>query len=163
MYQGLDTMRTRQLITTITIAFLALVFASPATNAEIYRWIDEDGRVHFSDQAPEAVDSETIDVRPQTYESPSIEALADVVADDINAHEDKVVMYSAEWCGVCKRARSFFLDRNIPFEEYDVENTAKGKRDYKKMGAKGVPVILVGSKRLNGFSPGKFMNLYSMQ
>lgn len=152
-------MLTRQLI---TIALLALVFASPAI-AEIYRWIDEDGRVHFGDRAPVAVDSETLDVRPQTYESPSIEALTNVFADDINARENKVVMYSAEWCGVCKRAKAFFLKSNIPFEEYDVEKTAKGKRDYKKMGAKGVPVILVDSKRLNGFSPGAFMNLYSMR
>lgn len=35
----------------ITIAFLTLVFVSPAI-AEIYRWTDENGRVHFADRAP---------------------------------------------------------------------------------------------------------------
>ncbi|MGI9290354.1 MAG: glutaredoxin domain-containing protein [Gammaproteobacteria bacterium] len=69
-------------------------------------------------------------------------------------------MYSTEWCGVCKKARNYFTANDIPFKEYDVEKSTKGARDYKKLNARGVPVILVGKSRLNGFSSGKFENLY---
>ena len=40
----------------------------------------------------------------------------------------------------------------IPFVEYDVERDEIGKREYKKLNGRGVPVILVGNQRMNGFS-----------
>lgn len=72
----------------------------------------------------------------------------------------KVVMYSAPWCGVCKRARQFFKDRAIPFRELDIEHNTMARRELERMKARGVPVILVGGKRLNGFSEKAFMALY---
>lgn len=44
--------------------------------------------------------------------------------------------------------------------EYDVEKSSKGKRDFKRLGGTGVPIILVGQKRLNGFSWETFEKLY---
>ena len=69
-------------------------------------------------------------------------------------------MYSTTWCGYCKQARNYFQQNNIAFAEYDVEKSDKGKRDYKKMNGRGVPIILVGDKRMNGFSPGAFEKIY---
>jgi len=61
-------------------------------------------------------------------------------------------MYSAAWCGICKKANEYFKANNIKYKEYDIDKSSKGKRILKKLGAKGVPVILVGDKHLNGFS-----------
>jgi glutaredoxin len=69
-------------------------------------------------------------------------------------------MYSASWCGVCDRARRYFRAHAIAFREYDVETTAKGRLDYRRLRATGVPVILVGEKRLDGFSERSFERLY---
>ncbi len=69
-------------------------------------------------------------------------------------------MYSASWCSACKRAKAYFEEQGIPYTEYDVEKSSKGKRDFKKLGGKGVPVILVGSKRINGFSRQAFERAY---
>ena len=71
-----------------------------------------------------------------------------------------VVMYSAVWCGVCKRARQFFNVNKIPFSEYDVETSAKGKKDFARLKGRGVPVILIGKKRMNGFDKVRFKQLY---
>ena len=30
-------------------------------------------------------------------------------------------MYAASWCPDCRQARNFLLDRQIPFEEIDIE------------------------------------------
>ena len=48
-------------------------------------------------------------------------------------------MYGTTWCSYCKKARSYFGANEIQYKEYDVENSEKGKRDYKKLGAKGIP------------------------
>lgn len=69
-------------------------------------------------------------------------------------------MYSTSWCGYCKKAKQYFKKNNITFTEYNIEKNAKAKREYKKMGATGVPVILVGKKRMNGFSQKGFEAIY---
>lgn len=72
----------------------------------------------------------------------------------------KVVMYSTPSCAVCKRARQFFKARGIPFRELDIERNGMARRELERMNARGVPVILVGGKRLNGFSENAFLALY---
>ena len=44
--------------------------------------------------------------------------------------------------------------------EYDIEKSSKGKRLYQDLGATGVPVILVGKQRMNGFSEAGFELIY---
>ena len=140
------------------IIFLMIICVSASANAEIFRWVDENGRVHFGDQPPADTESSKIEVKVNTYESPNIEALQGVVNTD-----RKVVMYSADWCHVCHKARKYFQDNKVSFTEYDIDKSAKGKREFDKIGGKGVPVILVGSKRLNGFSPTSFRKIYDAQ
>jgi len=61
-------------------------------------------------------------------------------------------MLSATWCGVCKRARNWLAQNGVPFTEYDVERDQKGIEEYRRLGARGVPIILVGEQRMDGFS-----------
>lgn len=138
-------------------AFLILfvLALSPALHAEIHKWRDENGTLHFSDKPPVDIESEVIVVEPNVYAQPTIEE----VSVDL-ASNGKVVMYSTTWCGYCRKAREYFRTNKIAFKEYDVETNAKGKRDYKRLNASGVPVILVGKKRLNGFSEKKFDAIY---
>jgi len=55
---------------TFYLAIMLAVFVFTATDAkaadEVYRWVDENGDVHFSDQPPKQVKSEVIDIRPST-------------------------------------------------------------------------------------------------
>ena len=69
-------------------------------------------------------------------------------------------MYSTAWCGVCKRAKAYFDDQDIAFDELDVESDAQGKQDYARLGRRGVPIILVGDRRMDGFSIARFQQLY---
>jgi glutaredoxin len=69
-----------------------------------------------------------------------------------------VVLFGTGWCGSCKAARRYFLARKIPFRDLDVEKDAEGGRYYaavvKRAGLRPgvVPVILIGSRVLQGFS-----------
>lgn len=69
-------------------------------------------------------------------------------------------MYATSWCGYCKKARSYFKEKGISYIEYDIEKNERAKRMYDLLGGKGVPVILVGKKRLNGFSVAGFEDIY---
>ncbi|MFT4585197.1 MAG: glutaredoxin [Gammaproteobacteria bacterium] len=70
-------------------------------------------------------------------------------------------MYSTTWCKVCARAKQYFSDHKVRYKEYDVERSDKGKKDHARLGGSRVPVILVGDRRLNGFSAASFEKIYS--
>ena len=82
------------------------------------------------------------------------------IIDSPEAKNKRVVMYSAAWCGVCKTAKKYFTEKKIAYSEYDIDTNPKAKADFDKMGGRGVPVILVGSRRMNGFSAGGFEQLF---
>ena len=72
----------------------------------------------------------------------------------------KVVMFSTSWCTYCKKAKAYFKKNGIRFTEYDVEKSRKGQKLYAQMGAKSVPVIMVGDQHMSGFSESGFQRLY---
>ncbi len=137
------------------LILITCLFLSFCVSAEIHRWVDENGKVHFTDKPPANVESSVIKVRINTYESPKIVNLSSELQK-----KDKVVMYSASWCGYCKKAKAYFKKNKIAFKEYNIEKSKKGKREYDALGGRGVPVILVGNKRLNGFSVASFESMY---
>jgi len=138
------------------ILIISILLFSISASAEILKWTDSEGKIHFGDRPPAGAETSVVEVRINTYESPNIEAMQEILNP-----KDKVVIYSAAWCGVCKKAKKYFKANNIQYKDYDIDKSSKGKRDYKKLGAKGVPVILVGDKRLNGFSAGSFESIYN--
>jgi glutaredoxin len=74
---------------------------------------------------------------------------------------NEVVFYSASWCGYCNKARAYMRQEGVPYVEYDTQTTAKGREDYAALNARGVPVLLIGDQRLNGWDERRFRQLYS--
>jgi len=142
------------------LIMVALLLSTLIADAEIYRWTDAEGRVHFGDNPEQPEAAESVTVRVNTYESVSYESVKNINFDNPSRRTSKVVMYSTDWCGYCKKAREYFRSQKIAFVEYDIEKYPRAKREYDALGARGVPVILVGDKRMNGFSPGGFQNIY---
>ena len=137
------------------IFFLIILITTYASYGEIYRWVDQNGKVHFGDKKPKHLKSEQLQLKINTYTSVTYDEAV------IDYGEKKVVMYSTDWCGYCKKARKYFTDNSIPFTEYDIEKNRSARIRYKKMGATGVPVITVGKKRMNGFSVKGFQRIYN--
>jgi glutaredoxin len=131
-----------------------------SSQADLYKWVDENGRTHFSDQKPPRQEPEKLQLQ-------EINAIPTVSVSDLrrdqkpeNVENKQVVLYSTVWCGFCKKAAQYFRQNNIPFKEYDVEKSVKGRRDYKEFGGGGVPIILIGKKQMRGFSVQQFERLY---
>jgi glutaredoxin len=145
------------------IILLALLLALGAGTAwgKIYKWVDTEGRTHFSSSPPQHGKAEI--VRPKTN-SRQNHRQAESGKGSSSARKGKpkkVVMYSAVWCGICKQARRYFKNNNIPFREYDIETSQKGRHDFKRLRGRGVPIIMVGERMLNGFDPKAFKDIYN--
>ncbi|MCO7225336.1 glutaredoxin family protein [Pleionea sp. CnH1-48] len=134
-------------------------FGNIGEAAQIYKWRDKDGKLHYSDKPPAEQKVEEVELGPvNTYTNVSTSKASRYFQQMTKQH--KVIMYSAEWCGVCKKARRYFKQNNIAFTELDIDKSKQARRDYKRLNARGVPVILVGRQRMNGFSKAGFEQIY---
>ena len=149
--------------------FLITIFLHCADiNAEIYKWVDESGVIHYSETKPENRVAKEIVIK--SYQSVSIinEAESSDQSKDENKKyqfkplikNKKVVIYTTQVCGYCKQAKKYFKSKNIRYREYKIDQSSLAKRKYNKLNARGVPVIFVGKKRMNGFSINGFKRIY---
>lgn len=147
----------------LTILLTSLV-ALPSGHAEIHKWVDENGRVHYSDQKPTTQKTEVLkNIEPQTYTHTTVFDLPDFLGffkSPEKTKKKKVVMYSTQKCSYCKRARRYFKSKNIPFVEKDINKSKQNEKEWQKLGGGGVPIILIGKKRMNGFSASRFDQIY---
>lgn len=148
-------------------AFAALIFCcgiglSLSVCAEIYKWIDGNGVTQYGDKPPAEQPTLEIRGRISSYTTPTVEPLPEgfFTPKAKSGRGKRVVMYSAEWCGVCKRAKSYFKEKNIHYTEYDIDKSEKARSDYEKLNGRGVPIILIGKQRMNGFSAERFEQMY---
>lgn len=62
-----------------------------------------------------------------------------------------VVLFSAQWCGLCTQIRQCLLRSGVPFEERDVENSLQASAQWWALRVRGVPATLVGPDLVYGF------------
>ncbi|HIG98576.1 TPA: glutaredoxin family protein [Candidatus Woesearchaeota archaeon] len=64
----------------------------------------------------------------------------------------KVTVYSTPTCPWCYKAKEFFKENNVPFEEVNVvADREAAQRMVEKSGQMGVPVIEIDDKVIVGF------------
>ena len=149
------TLQARIPATVITaLFFLATAMMQRDANAQVYKWTDKDGKVHYGDRPPPEVKTNEIKVRVQSFGGPAEVDYVAILRRPIKsaAAQPGVVIYSASWCGPCKIAKAWMTSQQIAYTDFDVETSEQGKRDYKAIGGRGVPTILVGEQRMTGFS-----------
>ena len=89
----------------------------------------------------------------------SIYSVINPMPDFAAQHDGKVILYATSWCGYCKKARKLLADNNIDYFEYNIENSTEGHRQYKAIGGRGVPVLLINGEVVKGYNPKLILEL----
>jgi len=63
----------------------------------------------------------------------------------------RVTLYSTRHCPYCRQAKQYLQSKGVRFQEFDVQRNIRAQRTLAKMGARAVPVIMVGEIRVDGF------------
>lgn len=71
----------------------------------------------------------------------------------------RIVLYSATWCGWCKKAKRHLDAQGVDYEIRDIDNPANLDELVAKTGQKGIPVLDVGGKVVTGYSPDQYDRL----
>jgi glutaredoxin len=139
------------------------LLAAMAASGQVYRWTDSTGKVHYGDRPPD--EAKARELRIQSYDGPvEVQDWSGVLrGKTMPGSGPGLTMYSTSWCGYCKRARAYFGQKNIRYTEVDVEKSPEGNKRFKELGGKGVPLIVMGSKVMRGFSVERFEAMASKQ
>jgi glutaredoxin len=132
---------------------VALALAVPAgTMAQqtLYRWVDKDGKVQFSDTPPNEdvknVTQKNVGRGPGSSQLP--------YATQVAMKKSPVVLYAAgrDCPASCAQARSLLASRGIPYSELDVQTSQEAADALKKRGDDlFVPSLTVGEVLLKGY------------
>jgi len=136
---------------------LALAGIAGAQAQQLYRWVDKDGRVHYTQQPPPP--AEARDVQQRSL-SPSAGGTGTVpYATQLAAKNYPVTLYSSPDCGApCQSARESLAKRGVPFREVTVADENSIAELKRVSGGAQVPTLLVGTQPLSGFEAGSWKN-----
>lgn len=128
------------------IAAVALSFALGA-HAQVYRWLDEKGRLHAGDTPPpSARDVEKVRVAPTPTEPVEPYAL------QLARKNNPVTLYTTPKCPLCDRARQLLKARGVPFSEKSVVTDEQVQELVGVVGRDALPSLVVGTKVQDGFA-----------
>jgi glutaredoxin len=129
---------------------LALLLCAAGAGAQVFKWVDDKGVVHYSDTPP-----------PPTQKKVELKSFKDSGAGVELPYElneavkaNPVTLYTTSECDFCDRGRTLLKERGIPFAEKTV-NSNDDQQRLKDAGSPGqLPLLLVGRSKLIGFESG---------
>jgi glutaredoxin len=133
---------------TLNVALLVFIssFSQQVTADQLYKWVDKKGNVTYqSSPPPEGAENvERSEIRRVVEE--------EQVGTEVVFETDPVKFYTIPDCPACNDARTYFEEKEIPFEEVDVsEDTAAAANMERTFGHNDVPTMKVGNKSVTGF------------
>lgn len=82
-------------------------------------------------------------------------------ADIRDVRPGEVVIYTTPTCGYCTQALAHLNRRNIPYLQKDVSANHQAQSELQALGGRGVPLTLMGTQTLTGFSTASFDAAYA--
>ena len=146
------------------VLLLAAVIALPAA-AQVHKWIDNEGRVHYGDRVPPGKDVKASELRgtvsvangmtvvPEFLKGPP--AKPHRVASPM-PNQGEMWIYTTPRCGYCRHAKEHMRLKGIPFVEKDIQDNPAYRHEFRALGGKGVPLTLAGSSKMAGYSEERY-------
>jgi len=63
----------------------------------------------------------------------------------------RITLYTTRNCPQCRLAKQYLQQKGLRFQEFDVQQNVRAQKAFARLGARGVPVIMIGETRIDGF------------
>lgn len=129
------------------LASLALA-GTAAHSQQVYRIVGPDGKVTFSDRAP---DTQLAPTTTRGGGAPAADAALPYELRQV-ATRYPVTLYTSNDCQPCNSARNLLIGRGVPFSERTI-TTSEDVEAFKRLsGGTSLPFGTIGAQQLQGFS-----------
>lgn len=160
----------------LSAVFLVVLLFSASVQAEIYRYTDDRGELHYVDDlslVPEKYRKQLKDAKPL----PDINVAPPVAAPPVatrpantppkpaeepqkkKEQSASMEVFVTSWCPYCKKLEAFLDSKGIGYTRYDIEKDPAAHKVYKELGGRGVPVTRAGDKVIHGYNPDAILRL----
>jgi len=142
----------------IMVALGVAAIASTQTGAQqMYRWVDKDGKVHYTQNPPPRDAAKSVQQRRLNPGGPAEGAEQMPFAVRQAVTNFPVTLFTSTDCPRgCTEARELLNKRGVPFREMSVSDEASFDTLKKMTGDTKVPTLLVGQSATKGFEEGAF-------
>ena len=140
-------------ITRVLAVAAAATCLAAAAQSTLYRWVDKDGKVHFTDVPPPP------DAKNATQKryGPGVVDVDVPFATQAAVRKNPVMLYVVPNCEPCARGRELLANRGVPFSERDAMANVETQQALKKLtGDLNVPLLIIGESRIKGFEEGSW-------
>jgi glutaredoxin len=136
--------------TLLMAAWLAAA-SMPLAAAQLYQWKDAQGRTVYSDQPPPP---SIRNAQQKNFKGSFVEG-GEGYATKIAREKHPITLYTSA-CGIlCDQARQLLTERGVPFSSKDLQTSEEARNEVQKLTGKfNVPVLVVGSEKIDGFEAG---------
>ena len=135
----------------------ALLLCMAGASAQMFKWVDDKGVVHYSDTPPPP-SQKKVELKSFNSGGAAVDLPFELAEAVRNA---PVTLYTTSQCAACDQGRSLLQGRGIPFSE----KTVTSNDDQKMLGEAGspgqLPLLVVGSNKLIGFESGAWTQALS--
>lgn len=134
---------TRSLLVVLSLVAVGALAADAAAQT-LYRYVDANGRVVYSDQPPPptAKDAQTRQLPENVIETDQRPLQARQAAEHF-----PVTLYTFD-CDVCREAQALLVKRGIPFQTVIVSEEAGAAKLKALTGKQSAPVLTIGDKEI---------------
>lgn len=134
-----------------------LAFVLPARAQSLYRYVDPDGHVVYSDQPPPP---DARGVQSKQLQGNVIDTDKTLLATRQAMQAFPVTLYTFDCGDICREAQQLLVKRGVPHATVDVTTTEGGTKLKALTGGQSAPVLQVGDKLLGvGYSESRWQSL----
>ena len=146
--------KSRRIALLFGVAAAVIAAGALAQAQQVFRYVDKDGKVVYSDRSPP---TDSRDVQAKRLSPNFIENNTTPIAVTQAAEKFPVTLYTFQCGTVCENAEGLLNRRGVPFTTVNVED-ARGAEQLKKLtGEQQAPVLLVGDKLVaKGFNEARW-------
>ena len=146
--------KSRRIALLFGVAAAVVAAGALAQAQQVFRYVDKDGKVVYSDRSPP---TDSKDVQAKRLSPNFIENNTTPIAVTQAAEKFPVTLYTFQCGTVCENAEGLLNRRGVPFTTVNVED-ARGAEQLKKLtGEQQAPVLLVGDKLVaKGFNEARW-------
>jgi len=131
------------------LAGLLLGFTAATAHAALYRWVDPQGTVHYTDTPPP---SAARDVQEKKLTPSVVESAKLPYATQVAARKYPVTLFITHCGDPCQQARELLAKRGIPYTAQNPTDPKIAEKLKQLTGGLEVPVLVVGNTApLKGF------------
>ena len=144
----------RRIALLVGVAAAVVAAGAAGQGQQVYRYVDKDGKVVYSDRSP-PTDSKEVQAKrlsPNFIENNNVP-----IATTQAAERFPVTLYTFACGAVCQNAENLLNRRGVPFTSVNVEDV-KGAEQLKKLtGEQQAPVLQLGDKLIaKGFNESRW-------